>query len=192
MDQSRVVQQVLSPARAATRAKLLDAAAKLATTGGYDAVGVREVAAAAGVSPATAYQHVSSKDQLLIDVLFSLGQRTYDSLDHHDPRRDPADRLSAIFGSIMRQVAAKPLLYQALYRAYLTTSTAGGTAIGPDQAAWIGKAIGGDTSLNDGEVVAAADIVSCLFQGAMVRVVSGAKPADVHAVLDDAVHRLLN
>ena len=74
---AEVVTRPISAAQAATRRRLLDAARELATEGGYEAVGMRNVAAKAGVSAPTAYQYFSSKDHLLVDLLVELvGQTT--------------------------------------------------------------------------------------------------------------------
>src|SRR4051794_9691788 len=113
----RVIQRVLSPARAATREKLIATVIELATEGGYEAVGIRQIAAAAGVSVPTAYQHASSKDQLLMEALMSLGENSTDAVRARPPRGDtPAERLNSVFSRILREAGAKPLLYQALYR----------------------------------------------------------------------------
>ncbi len=197
--QPRVVPRVLSAARAATRDRLIDAAIELATEGGYDAVGIRSVAARAGVSAPTAYQHVSSKDQLLVEALMALGERSTQGVRQRRPAGDtPADRLSAVFRRIMREAARKPLLYQALYRAYVASAPAltaieGLVGFGPERAAWIGDALraGDHSGVDDADLDAAARILSTLFLGAMVGVAAGRDVDEVTALLDDAVHRLL-
>ncbi|GAB2868536.1 TetR/AcrR family transcriptional regulator [Nocardioides pacificus] len=199
MEGSRVVQHVLSPARAATRDKLIAAAIELASEGGYDAVAIRPVAARAGVSVPTAYQHVSSKDQILTEALMSLGQRSSEGVRQRRPRGDsPADRLSAVFARIMREAADKPLLYQALYRAYVASAPAllesdTQVGFGPERATWIGDTLrAGDTAGHtDEDLEAAARILSTLFLGAMIGVAAGRPVDEVTALLDDAVHRLL-
>jgi AcrR family transcriptional regulator len=197
--QGRVVQRVLSPARAATRDRLIDAALALATEGGYDAVGIRQVAARAGVSAPTAYQHVSSKDQLLVEALMALGERSTEGVRHRrPPGKTPADRLSRVFARIMREAADKPLLYQALYRGYVASAPAlagveGQVGFGPERAAWIGDALraGDHGGFDDAELDNAARILSCLFLGAMVGVAAGRDVDEVVQILDAATHRLL-
>jgi AcrR family transcriptional regulator len=196
---ARVVQRVLSRTQAATRDKLIDAAIGLAAESGYDAVGVREVAARAGVSPATAYQHVGSKDQLLIEALLMLGQRSTESVKKRAPTGSgPADRLSDVFRRIMKQAARKPLLYQAMYRAYVASAPAlteadGLVGFGPERAAWIGHTLrAGDLGGHDDAAIESASrILSCLFLGAMVGVAAGRDVDEVVAILDEAAHRLL-
>ncbi|MDP3969250.1 MAG: TetR/AcrR family transcriptional regulator [Nocardioides sp.] len=197
---ARVVPTLLSPARAATREKLIVAALELAEDGGYDAVGIRPVAARAGVSVPTAYQHVSSKDQLLVEALMSLGARSTEGVRQRPPAdSSPADRLMRVFRRVMKQAAAKPLLYSALYRAYVASGplTAGAPDIavgfGPERAAWIGETLraGDHAGVEDADLEAAARILSTLFLGAMVGLAAGRPSAEVLAVLDDATHRLL-
>ena len=193
------MQRLLSPARAATRDRLIDAAIALATEGGYDAVGIRQVAAAAGVSVPTAYQHVSSKDELLVEALMALGSRSTEGVRQRRPAGDsPAERLSRVFRRIMREAARKPLLYQALYRAYVSSAPAltdvdGVIGFGPERAAWIGHTLraGDPRHHSDEELEAAARILSCLFLGAMVGVAAGRDVDEVVAILDEATHRLL-
>lgn len=196
--QGRVVQRVLSPARAATRDRLIDTAIELATEGGYDAVGIRQVAARAGVSVPTAYQHVSSKDQLLVEALMTLGSRSTEGVRRREPRgATPAERMTAVFRRIMTEAARKPLLYQALYRAYVGSAPAlvevEGLGFGPERAAWIGHTLrSGDTGgCTEEELESAARILSTLFLGAMVGVAAGRDVDEVIAILDEATHRLL-
>ena len=67
---------LLTPNQQATRQALVDTAIELATEGGYDAVSMPEVARLAGMSTAKAYQYIGTKDQLLVEALLSLGQRS--------------------------------------------------------------------------------------------------------------------
>lgn len=195
----RVVQRVLSRTQAATRTKLIDAAIELATEHGYDGAGVREVASRAGVSPATAYQHVGSKDQLLIEALLKLGDRVTETVLERAPAGDgPADRLGDVFSRVLDQAARKPLLYRALFRAYVAASADLAeepdlVGFGPERASWIGHALrAGDLRGHDeADLDAAARVLSSTFLGAMVGVAAGRDPEEVRAVLDEAAHRLL-
>lgn len=195
----RVVQRVLSPARAATRDRLIDAAIELATEGGYDAVGIRQVAAHAGVSVPTAYQHVSSKDQLLVEALMTLGARSTEGVRRRQPTgATPAERLGQVFRRIMREAARKPLLYQALYRAYVGSAPAltevdGLVGFGPERAAWIGHTLrAGDTGgYPEEQLESASRVLSTLFLGAMVSVAAGRDVDEVLGILDEATRALL-
>jgi AcrR family transcriptional regulator len=190
---------VLSPARAATREKLIDTVIELATEGGYDAVGIRQVAAAAGVSVPTAYQHASSKDQLLMDALMTLGQRSAEIIRSRPPRgATAAARLTAVFERILRGAGEKPLLYQALYRAYVASAPVlvgvdGLVGFGPEKARWIGETLrAGDTGgYSDDEIDSAARILSALFLGTMIGVAAGRDVDEATAIITDATRRLL-
>lgn len=194
-----MVSRVLSATQAATRDRLIESCVAVASNGGYAAVGVREVAAAAGVSPATAYQYFGSKDHLLIETLMALGNRSTERVrSHQPPGAGPAERISHIFQRIMRQAAKQPLLYQALYRAYIaghaTVAELGGVVgFGPEQAAWIGYTLrAGDLAGHDeSDLDDIAGILSALFLGAMVSLVAGRDVDDVVGTLDSAVRRIL-
>lgn len=198
-DGPRVVRRLLSRTQAATQDRLIDAAIEVATENGYEGAGVREVAARAGVSPATAYQYVSSKDQLLIEALLKLGDRVTENVQARVPSgTGPAQRLSDVFARIMRQAAQKPLLYQALFRAYVAGYPPMGgiddsIGFGPERAAWIGHALrAGDTGgYDDAAIESAARILSTMFLGAIVGVAAGRDAGEVIGILDEAVHHLL-
>ncbi|MGH9050199.1 MAG: helix-turn-helix domain-containing protein, partial [Acidimicrobiia bacterium] len=97
MTRAEVVVRPLSATQAATRHKLIDAAIALAADGGYEAVGMRQVAARAGVSAPTAYQYFSSKDHLLVDALVELVAETTDAVAARPPSRGRSapDRVAA-------------------------------------------------------------------------------------------------
>jgi TetR/AcrR family transcriptional regulator, cholesterol catabolism regulator len=109
MSDAAVIIRPLSATQAATRRRLLDAARELATADGYDAVTVRTVAAAAGVSAPTAYQYFTSKDHVLVDVLVDLVGDTTGSLAHHPVAGDTAaDRAAATLRRAVAQVERAP------------------------------------------------------------------------------------
>src|SRR5919202_1473547 len=59
----------LTPKQSARRRRVIQAAMTLASKGGYDAVQMRDVAAAANVALGTLYRYFPSKDQLLVAAL---------------------------------------------------------------------------------------------------------------------------
>ena len=118
---AEVVVRPLSPTQAATRRRLLDAARELATEGGYEAVGMRPVAARAGVSAPTAYLYFSSKDHLLVDVLVDLAGQTTETLSSRPRRgRSPVERAVATLRRAVQNVEESPKLYIATTRAYIS------------------------------------------------------------------------
>ena len=196
---ARVVQMLLSPAQQKARAALIESAIELATEGGYDGVAMPEVAKRAGMSTAKAYQHIGSKDQLLFEALLTLGERSAADVAEHAPTgKTPAERLRTVLSRIMAHVAQRPLLYRAVYRAYIASTPAFDAAtqfagFGPERAAWIGHALraGDTTGVTEEELDAVARIISLLFQGAMVSVAAGRAVEDVTVLLEDAIDRLL-
>ena len=56
----------LTPSQRERRLRVIEAALRLAATGGYDAVQMREVSAEADVALGTIYRYFSSKDHLLV------------------------------------------------------------------------------------------------------------------------------
>jgi len=157
-----------------------------------------EAAKRARMSTAKAYQHIGTKDQLLVEALLSLGQRSTEDVERHQNTGDtPAERLRWEVGRIMKAVAERPLLYRALYRAYVTNGPAfeGDNAIvlGPHQAAWISKALTGGATVGytKKDLDAAARIFSCMIQGGIVSVAAGRSISEITAVLDEAIDRLL-
>src|SRR6202165_6205940 len=63
-----------TPRQSATVNKVLDAAVELLRESSYSELTVRDVAARAGVSPATAYNYFSSKNALIAEVYLRRGR----------------------------------------------------------------------------------------------------------------------
>jgi AcrR family transcriptional regulator len=61
-----------TPKSAGTRRRLLEVAAELFVERGYDAVSMRDIAAAAGLTKGAVYGHFRSKGQLLVEVIRAL------------------------------------------------------------------------------------------------------------------------
>jgi AcrR family transcriptional regulator len=87
-----------------TAATLIAAAVEVMAVSGYHGTSVREIAAAAGTSPAVLYHHFDSKQALLVTIcdrgLDILIRATEESLDRAG--QDPAERLRAIVGAHLR------------------------------------------------------------------------------------------
>lgn len=95
---------VVRPGDEPTAAALIAAAVEVMAVHGYHGTSVRDIAAAAGTSPAILYHHFSSKHALLLtildrglDVLIAATEEALDAAGH-----DPADRLAAIVGAHVR------------------------------------------------------------------------------------------
>lgn len=92
-------------------AALIQAAVSTMAAKGYHGTSVRDIAAAAGISVGTLYNHFASKHDLLAHIMNrgmdNLLQLTEDAV-YHAPAR-PADRLRAIVGVHVRVHAENPV-----------------------------------------------------------------------------------
>jgi AcrR family transcriptional regulator len=190
---AEVVVRTLSPTQAATRHRLLDAARELATEGGYEAVGMRQVAAHAGVSAPTAYLYFSSKDHLLVDVLVELvGQTTTTLLERPRRGRSPVERAVATLRRAVQNVEKAPNLYIAMTRAYISGSPEvahARVALEASTRGWV------DLALGDSEVGNRAAIVrileDVLFANMVGLVTGGRAPEDIADELELAARTVL-
>jgi AcrR family transcriptional regulator len=78
----------------ATREELLRAAAELFAERGYDNVTVAEIAAGAGVSVKTLFQHFRSKEDLLLAELDAVHGRLLTALRERDHAQSPLEALT--------------------------------------------------------------------------------------------------
>jgi AcrR family transcriptional regulator len=186
---SAMVWRRLSPAQATTRGRLVQGAADLAAEGGYDAVTVRAVAARTGLSPATAYQFFSSKDEMLVAALEDLIQRSEASAARREAEGESAtDRLRALFAGVMREVEQRPQLYRALFMAWISRHASGDTDVLGQRSSWI--ALGRNDPADSEDAVTEAILVYVLL-GSMVALVTGQSPAGINDTVDEALRRLL-
>ncbi len=165
----------LSPTQAATRARVIDAAVRLATERGYDGFTMRDVAARAGVSPATAYLYYSSKDALLVDALVERGQQTTDAVARRRDDRPLDVRINAAFAGVVRACDAAPLLYQAMFRGYVSRPTEGESPW--SGRSWLDRAV--DADVADREAV--VEVLQALVLSSMIALIGGSPASDVLA-----------
>jgi len=198
-DQRRSVSiRPLSAAQAVTRHRLLDATKELATEGGYEAVGMSEVAERAGVSPATAYVHFASRDHLLMEVLAELLAESTTAIRSEclENAEGPMDRVVALItvvgGAVQNFLDNATFLHVALMRAYLASAQIDEhardllvTAIGE----WIGIALE-DSDMP--EVDALGETIQYVCFGAMVAVATGQRtPSEISGILERAARTFL-
>lgn len=81
---------------AATRERLLAAAADVFAERGYDGTRVADIAAAAGVSNGALYAHFASKAELLVAALRAHGQRLLADMVAADPSRPITEMLLTV------------------------------------------------------------------------------------------------
>lgn len=100
--------RLLTARQAATVERLTDAAVDQIRAHGYDGLTVRNVARAAGVAAATAYQYFASKDHLVTELFW----RRLAALDEtpHTTRQPPASRVEATLADLALLVADEPRL----------------------------------------------------------------------------------
>ena len=191
--EAEVVVRSLSATQSATRHRLLEAARALATEEGYEAVGMRAVAARAGVSAPTAYLYFSSKDHVLVDVLVELVRQTTATLsDRPLPGRSAVERTVATLRRAVQNVEKEPILYVALTRAYIAGSPEVAHARGALESStrrWIELALG------DGELGSRDAIVrileAVLFANMVGLVTGGRAPGEIAAELELAARTVL-
>jgi AcrR family transcriptional regulator len=114
----------LGRSQAARRRRVIEATLELGAAGGYDAVQMRDVAAAAGVALGTIYRYFSSKDHLLTEVMIAALREVSASLEATPPRgATPAERLEDVF---LRRSSldGRPLVLGAIMRALSSTDPA--------------------------------------------------------------------
>ena len=190
---AEVIVRPLSATQAATRHRLLDAARELATEGGYEAVGMRAVAAHAGVSAPTAYLYFSSKDHLLVDVLVELvGHTTTTLAARPRPGRSPVERAVATLRRAVQNVEKEPNLYIAMTRAYIAGSPAvahARVALEASTRRWVDLALG-DCEVGDREAIVRI-LEDVLFANMVGLVTGGRAPGAIADELELAARTLL-
>jgi AcrR family transcriptional regulator len=190
---AEVVVRPLSATQAATRHRLLDAARELATEGGYEAVGMRQVALRAGVSAPTAYLYFSSKDHVLVDVLVELAGQTSASLSAKPGRgRSPVDRAVATLRRAVAHVETAPNLYMAMTRAYIAGTPEVAhvrSALESSMRGWIDLALG-DIEVGDRDAVVMI-LENVLFANMVSLVTGGRASSQVADELERAARTLL-
>ncbi len=94
-----------------TRDRVRDAAVELFAERGYHGVGIRELAEHAGLTSATLYHYMATKQDLLVAImvesLTALIEAAETALAASGP--DPADQLRALVAMHVREHARKPL-----------------------------------------------------------------------------------
>jgi TetR/AcrR family transcriptional regulator, cholesterol catabolism regulator len=109
---------------AARKRRLLDAAAQLASEGGYDAVQMRDVAARAEVALGTLYRHYSSKDQLLVAVMAQQAATLRERMDQRPARgTTAAERVADVLARATRALERHPSVTQAMLAAMSSPDT---------------------------------------------------------------------
>ena len=108
----------LTTSQAARRERVIRAALQLGSTGGYDAVQMRDVATTAGVALGTIYRYFSSKDHLLaaaqVEWVKDLERRV---IQRPPTGETTADRVVSVLRRATRAMEREPRLSEALVTA---------------------------------------------------------------------------
>ena len=111
----------LERSQAARRRRVLDATLELAAVGGFDAVQMRDVAAAADVALGTVYRYFASKERLLLEAMAEQQADLRAYLDVHPPREPtPAARVVSVLRGANRSLREYPDVTAAMVRSFGT------------------------------------------------------------------------
>jgi AcrR family transcriptional regulator len=109
----------LARSQAARRRRVLDATLELAAEGGFDAVQMRDVAAAADVALGTVYRYFTSKERLLLEAMAEQQADLRDWLDANPPQdATPEERVTAVLRRANRSLRRHPDVTAAMVRAF--------------------------------------------------------------------------
>lgn len=104
--------------QAARRRRVLDATLRLAAEGGFDAVQMRDVAAAAGVALGTVYRYFESKERLLLEANVEQVEELGTRLRARPPSgATAADRVVDVLGRATGSLLRHPEVTAAMVRA---------------------------------------------------------------------------
>jgi TetR/AcrR family transcriptional regulator, cholesterol catabolism regulator len=110
--------EALTPNQAARRQRVIDAAMKLASEGGYDAVQMRDVGKEAGVALGTIYRYFASKDHLLAACQVEFAREIQRRLEEKPAQGDTAaDRVINVLRRATRRTEREPRLMAAMVTA---------------------------------------------------------------------------
>jgi AcrR family transcriptional regulator len=111
----------LTKSQAARRERVIRAALELGSTGGYDAVQMRDVATTAGVALGTIYRYFTSKDHLLAAAMVEWVHDLERRVGQRPPKGDTiADRVSDVLQRASRAMEKEPKLSEAVVTALLS------------------------------------------------------------------------
>ncbi|MGI8841076.1 MAG: TetR/AcrR family transcriptional regulator [Caulobacteraceae bacterium] len=102
---------------AAFRDRLCDAAERLFAEHGTEAVTIRQLAAAIGVSPMTPYRYFKDKDAILASVRARGFDRHAEALEgaYDETAGDPLERAAAVAGAYVRFALENPEAYKLMF-----------------------------------------------------------------------------
>jgi AcrR family transcriptional regulator len=186
----------LARSQAARRRRVLDATLRLAAEGGFDAVQMRDVAAAADVALGTVYRYFSSKERLLLEAMAEQQADLRAHLQSHPPPGDtPAQRVSNVLRRANRALTRHPDVTAAMVRAFGSARPEDADIVrrvGGIMTDVITRAIRPDGTTTERDVHVAR-ILTLVWNSSLVGWVGGVDPPErVDEDLDVAAHLLLD
>ncbi|MBO9312719.1 MAG: TetR/AcrR family transcriptional regulator [Chloroflexus sp.] len=92
------------------RNRIIDEAARLIVTYGYDGIAMREIAEAAGLSKAGLYHHFRDKEDLLVAVLNNWADEMAELVRNAERQPDTRSRLTALIRGLFAQAPTQRAL----------------------------------------------------------------------------------
>ena len=184
-----------SAAQRERRQRILDATLALAAKGGFDAVQMRTVAAAANVALGTLYRYFPSKIHLLVSGLARELERTQEKLDRGPiPGETPYDRTLYVLHRMTRVMQREPMLTEAMTRAFMFADPSAAAEVNT-VARLMGRML--TTAMHDGEPSADDLAIACVIgdvwlSNLVAWVTRRASANDVSSHLELAARLLLN
>jgi AcrR family transcriptional regulator len=186
----------LARSQAARRRRVLDATLRLASDGGFDAVQMRDVAAAADVALGTVYRYFSSKERLLLEAMAEQQADLRSYLQQHPaPGDTPAQRVNNVLRRANRALKRHPDVTAAMVRAFGSARPEDADIVrrvSEIMTDVITTAIHGDAKANAHDLHVAR-VLTLVWNSSLVGWVGGVDPADrVDEDLEIAAHLLLD
>lgn len=103
-----------------TRDRLLEATARLAQEGGYEAVTMQKIASLAGFSRITVYKYFANRDEALAEIAIRWGVDTLNVLGNTGMNMPAGDRAYRRLSAVIRQAQQKPRLINAVLQALVS------------------------------------------------------------------------
>ncbi|MCP9271232.1 TetR family transcriptional regulator [Mycolicibacterium arenosum] len=125
---------------------ILDCAAEIASSGGYDAVKMRNVADAAGIAVGTLYRVFPSKSHVLVAVLTREFERIGNERDWGDTAGSSRLRVTRLNTRLLEECHTRPALTEAVTRAFVFADGSASAEVDRAEAVieqLIGRAIAG-------------------------------------------------
>ncbi|MCP3811167.1 TetR family transcriptional regulator [Mycobacteriaceae bacterium Msp059] len=158
----------------ARRDAILDTALIVASERGFEGMHVRDVADHAGLAASSLYRHFTSKTHLLVTVLIREFRRVDIEFDWAGDEHGPQLRLERLMDRLHDEWQDKPLLTEAMVRAFVTADEGAVEAV--QEAVdiiddMLARAIGGPTPSEHDRSVAA--VIGDIWLANLLAVISG-------------------